>query len=77
MESSGFAGVEGVGPSSQVLETRILPLNYTPRLGDHRPKQLAYFNLLTSLCAVCLRQVLQCLVSASFSGVSVLLRSER
>ena len=25
-----LAGVEGVGPSSQVLETRILPLNYTP-----------------------------------------------
>lgn len=26
-----WAGVEGVEPSSQVLETRILPLNYTPR----------------------------------------------
>ena len=26
-----FAGVEGVEPSSQVLETRILPLYYTPK----------------------------------------------
>ena len=26
------AGVEGIGPSSGVLETLILPLNYTPKL---------------------------------------------
>ncbi len=30
-ESFIYAGVEGIGPSSQVLETRILPLNYTPK----------------------------------------------
>ncbi len=25
-----LAGVEGIGPSSMVLETTVLPLNYTP-----------------------------------------------
>lgn len=29
-DKATWAGVDGIGPSSQVLETRILPLNYTP-----------------------------------------------
>ena len=37
----------------------------------------SYFNLETSLCGVCLRQARQCLVSANFSGVSVLFLSVR
>lgn len=64
-----MAGVEGVDPSSQVLETRILPLNYTPIPRDFTR---SYFNLELSLCSVCLRQRRQYLDKVNLSGVLIL-----
>ena len=37
--ASDVAGVEGIEPPSQVLETRILPLYYTPLITSQYPAQ--------------------------------------
>lgn len=34
-----MAGVEGVEPSSGVLETLILPMNYTPKRKEYNKQQ--------------------------------------
>ncbi len=73
------AGVEGVDPSSQVLETRILPLNYTPIpmiLADMKWRRLSYFSLLVSLCSVCFMHRRQYLEKDNLSGVLTLFFSE-
>lgn len=42
-QSFFLAGVEGIEPSSGVLETLILPMNYTPKLLN---AFLFYYNLI-------------------------------
>lgn len=40
LEEKVVAGPEGIEPSSRVLETPILPLNYGPKISFHIKKQV-------------------------------------
>ena len=44
-----MAGVEGIEPPSQVLETRVLPLNYTPMDKETNVRSLRLFMYLVCL----------------------------
>lgn len=83
-----LAGVEGIEPPTAVLETAVMPLNYTPgfprvireRSADgsvSRNGLLPGMNpraYLLSLCGVCFRQKGQYLLRASFSFTFFLFR---